>query len=72
MLVEREKGVTLKCLRIDIGLEYLSSQFTEYFKMKGIKRHKTSPRNPQQNGIAERMNRTIIESKVHAAQLWCR
>ena len=60
-MVEREKGITLKCLRTDNGLEYLSSEFTEYCKSKGIKRHKTAPRNPQQNGIAERMNRIIME-----------
>ena len=61
IMVEREKGTTLKCLRTENGLEYLSSEFDNFCKNKGIQRHKTAPRNPQQNGTAERMNRTIME-----------
>ena len=41
-------------------MEYLSSDFDNFCKLKGIQRHRTAPRNPQQNGIAERMNRTIM------------
>ena len=35
--------------------------FNQFCKKTGIERHKTTPRNPQQNGLAERMNRTILE-----------
>ena len=59
--VELEKGNSVKCLRIDNGLEYLSSKFDLFCKEKGMKRHKTVPCKPQQNGVAERMNRTILE-----------
>ena len=59
--VEREKGVKLKCLRTDNGLEFLSKEFENYCKDRGIKRHRTVPLNPQQNGAAERYNRTILE-----------
>ena len=59
--VELEKGCKVKCLRIDNGLEYLSKSFDDFCKQKGIKRHRTVPMNPQQNGVAERANRTIVE-----------
>ncbi|KAL1535775.1 Retrovirus-related Pol polyprotein from transposon TNT 1-94 [Salvia divinorum] len=58
---ENERGSVLKCLRIDNGMEFLSGEFEEFCKLKGIKRHRTAPRNPQQNGVAERMNRTLLE-----------
>lgn len=59
--VEAEKELKLGCLRTDNGLEYLSKEFDSFCKAKGIKRHKTVPMNPQQNGVAERANRTILE-----------
>lgn len=59
--VELEKGCTLKCLRTDNGLEYLSREFDEFCKSKGMRRHRTVPANPQQNGVAERLNRTLLE-----------
>ena len=51
----------MKCLRTDNGLEYLSRQFDDICRQRGIKRHRTVPMNPQQNGVAERANRTIVE-----------
>lgn len=60
-MVEREKGIAVKCLRTDNGLEYLSAEFNDFCRCRGIKRHRTAPRNPQQNGVAERMKRTILE-----------
>lgn len=61
LAVEVEKGYGLKCLRTDNGLEFLSKDFDSFCKSKGIKRHRTAPWNPQQNGAVERMNRTILE-----------
>ena len=58
---ENERGVALKCLRTDNGMEFLSSEFEDFCKMKGIKRHRTAPKNPQQNGVAECMNMTLLE-----------
>jgi len=45
-------------------MEFCSEEFNSYCKSKGIARHYTVPYTPQQNGVAERMNRTII-SKAH-------
>src|SRR5437762_2696996 len=41
-------------------MEFYSDQFNSYCKSEGIVRHYTVPYTPQQNGVAERMNRTII------------
>ncbi|KAM2549644.1 hypothetical protein TB1_013986 [Malus domestica] len=46
----------IKYLRSDNGGEYISNEFTDYCKQKGIIRHFTIKKNPQQNGVAERMN----------------
>lgn len=59
--VERETGRKIKTLRTDNGCEYLSSQFSGFLDSEGIKRQLTVQYTPQQNGVAERANRTIVE-----------
>ncbi|KAK4406656.1 Retrovirus-related Pol polyprotein from transposon TNT 1-94 [Sesamum angolense] len=53
--------MNLKVLRIDKGREYLPEQFKRICEDKGIIRHLTIPYTPQQNGVAERRNRTLLE-----------
>lgn len=60
-LVENQSGKTLKALRTDKGLEYCNKTFDDFCKSKEILRHKTCMYIPQQNGVAERLNRTILE-----------
>jgi len=60
VLVERQSGKKLKCIRTDNGGEYCGS-FDVYCKKYGIKHEKTPPKTPQLNGLAERMNITLIE-----------
>ncbi|KAH9744862.1 hypothetical protein KPL70_003863 [Citrus sinensis] len=60
-LVENQSGFKLKCLRTDNGLEFCSKVFEEYCQKYGIKRHKTVRFTPQQNGLAERMNSTLVD-----------
>ncbi|KAH9655560.1 Integrase catalytic domain-containing protein [Citrus sinensis] len=60
-LIENQTGKKIKRLRTDNGLEYCSKEFEDFCKYKGIARHRTVTYTPQQNGLAERMNRTIIE-----------
>ncbi|RVX07481.1 Retrovirus-related Pol polyprotein from transposon TNT 1-94 [Vitis vinifera] len=43
------------------GGEYIDGGFNEYCVAQGIRMEKTIPRTPQQNGVAERMNRTLNE-----------
>ena len=60
-LVENQTGQKLKCLRTDNGLEFCNHLFDKVCRDSGIKRHKTCPYTPQQNGVSERMNRTIMD-----------
>jgi hypothetical protein len=52
---------TIKTLRTNRGCEYLSKQFRELCENKGIHRQLTIPETLQQNGVAERRNRTLLE-----------
>jgi hypothetical protein len=52
----------IKILRSDNGGEYTSKEFVSFCRDVGIKRELTTPYNPQQNGVAERKNRTIMEA----------
>lgn len=60
VMVERQSGKKLKCIRTDNGGEYCGP-FDVYCKQHGIRHEKTPPKTPQLNGLAERMNRTLIE-----------
>ena len=60
-LVENETGKKLKCLRSNNGGEYCSHEFEDYCFTNGIHRQKTIPRTPQENGVVEHMNMTIME-----------
>lgn len=60
-LLENQTGQKIKYLRTDNGLEYLNDKFANLCKSSGISRHLTTTRTPQQNGLAERFNRTILE-----------
>lgn len=57
---ERETGHLLAYLRSDRGGEYNSREFDEYCRDSGIKRQLTAAYTPQQNGVAERKNRTVM------------
>ena len=61
ILIENQTGKKIKRLRTDNGLEYLSGEFNRFCADAGIARHKTVRGTPQQNGVAERMNRTLLE-----------
>ena len=47
-------------LRSDNGGEFISAEFKEFCSAEGIRRELIAPHNPQQNGVAERKNRTIV------------
>lgn len=59
--MENQVNKKVKCLRTDNGLEFCNSEFDSFCKKHGIERHRTCAYTPQQNGVAERMNRTIME-----------
>ena len=55
-------GKPINTLRSDNGGEYTSKEFETFLKNNGITHQLSVPYNPAQNGVAERMNRTIVES----------
>ena len=60
-LVENQSSKKLKCWRTDNAGEYVSKAFADFCDSKGIKHKLTARYNPLQNGVTERMNRTIQE-----------
>lgn len=63
--VEKEIGAHITCLRTDRGGEFNSNEFVEFCKAQGTSRQLTAAYTPQQNGVAERKNRTIMNT-VHS------
>ena len=61
-LVDNVTGKQIKVLRSDNGGEYIDKEFTGFCAREGIKREWTTPYNSEQNGVAERKNRTIVEA----------
>nr|GEV61326.1 copia-type polyprotein [Tanacetum cinerariifolium] len=59
-MVEKEKGLKIKSMRSDRGGEFLSKEFNKFCEDNGIQRFLTAPYSPQQNGMVERKNRTIL------------
>ena len=60
-MIEIQSGRKIKCLRTDNGGEYKNDLFQKICEENGIVRHFTVKNTPQQNGVAERMNRTLLE-----------
>ena len=60
--VELQTGHSIKTLRSDNGGEYISNLFDDFCKQQGIHHEFTVPYSPQQNGVAERKNRTILNA----------
>lgn len=60
--VEKESGQSIKALLADRGGEYLSEEFKYFLKKHGIRAEFTAAYSPQQNGVSERMNQTLVEA----------
>ncbi|GJU15696.1 putative ribonuclease H-like domain-containing protein [Tanacetum coccineum] len=57
-----DKNHKVKTIRCDNGTEFKNRIMNEFCEMKGIRREFSVARTPQQNGVAERKNRTLIEA----------
>jgi hypothetical protein len=57
---EVESRHTLRVFRTDRGGEFTASEFMDWCTDRGIKRHLTAPYSPQQNGVVERRNQTVV------------
>nr|GEU37323.1 Gag-Pol polyprotein [Tanacetum cinerariifolium] len=53
---------TVRYIRTDNGTEFVNQTLTEYYERLGIFHQKIVPRTPQQNGVVERRNRTLVEA----------
>ena len=76
-LIENASGQNINILRSDNGGEYFSNELLHIFSQIGIHVQHSIPYTPQQNGVAERKNRSlkemttyILESKKLTANLW--
>nr|GEV65106.1 hypothetical protein [Tanacetum cinerariifolium] len=60
--LENQLSLNVKVIRSDNVTGFKNNDLNQFYKIKGIKREFSVPRTPQQNGIAERKNRTLIEA----------
>nr|GFA89429.1 zinc finger, CCHC-type [Tanacetum cinerariifolium] len=60
--IEIEMRMKLRMLRTDRGGEFTSNEFIKYCKENGIAQQLTAPYSPQQNGVVERKNRTVLST----------
>ena len=60
-LLENQTGNRVKSVRSDNGTEYLNHKLEHFYRDKGIHMQTTNRYTPEQNGAAERLNRTLIE-----------
>ena len=61
-LIELDSKVPVRAIRSDNGTEFTNQLLNDFCSDKGINRQYSAPRTPQQNGVVERKNRTLIES----------
>lgn len=60
-MIENQTKLTVRRIRSDRGGEYMSTDTSKYLKESGIIHEPTGGCQPQQNGVAERINRTLSE-----------
>ncbi|GJT32577.1 putative ribonuclease H-like domain-containing protein [Tanacetum coccineum] len=60
--IENQLNQKVKTIRCDNGTEFKNRDFIEFCGSKGIKREYSNARTPQQNGVAKRKNKTLIEA----------
>jgi len=61
IMLETQSGRKLAAVRTDRGGEYLNAELKDFFAGKGVIHETTAPYTPEQNGAAERLNRTLVE-----------
>jgi hypothetical protein len=60
-MLEKQSGWPLLVVRTDNGSEYINSTLATFFKEKGVIHQTTVRYTPEQNGKAERLNRTLLD-----------
>jgi hypothetical protein len=59
--LETQTGRRVRAVRSDNGGEYVGAALAAFFQERGIEHQRTAPYTPEQNGAAERLNRTLLE-----------
>ncbi|GAA0157121.1 hypothetical protein LIER_14454 [Lithospermum erythrorhizon] len=59
--MKNQKEKKIKILKSDRGGEYFPKEFDDFCANEGIIQQQTTPYSPQQNGLAERKNRYLVE-----------
>ncbi|GJR83360.1 retrovirus-related pol polyprotein from transposon TNT 1-94 [Tanacetum coccineum] len=60
-MIQRNLQAQVLTVRTDRGTEFLNKTLHAYFKEEGIKHQTSIARTPEQNGVVERQNRTLVE-----------
>ena len=69
---KKQTGKSLKILRSNGGGEYVNKEMSKFFTKYGIHHEMTTADTPEQNGVAERFNQTLLESvraMIHSADI---
>lgn len=61
-MIQTQFHTTIKILRSDNGREFVNKTMSEFFQQKGLVHQTSCAYTPEQNGVAERKNRTILEA----------
>ncbi|GJT70979.1 retrovirus-related pol polyprotein from transposon TNT 1-94 [Tanacetum coccineum] len=61
-MIQRNLQAQVISVRTDRGTEFLNKTLHAYFKEEGIEHQTSTPRTPEQNGVVERRNRTLVEA----------
>ncbi|GJY56895.1 retrovirus-related pol polyprotein from transposon TNT 1-94 [Tanacetum coccineum] len=61
-LVQRGLHAQVRTVRTDKGTEFLNKTLHAYFAKEGIRHETSTARTPEQNGVVERRNRTLVEA----------
>ena len=64
MEAERQTGKKLKIFWTNGGGEYFSNEFIQYLEELGIVHEKTNPDTPQENGVVEQINWTLVTMSI--------
>lgn len=63
-MVQNQFGSTIKIFRTDNGREYVNAKFCQFLQQLGVLHHKSCPYTPEQNGVAERKHRHLVETLI--------
>ncbi|GJX26129.1 retrovirus-related pol polyprotein from transposon TNT 1-94, partial [Tanacetum coccineum] len=62
IMIQWNLQAPVNSVRIDSGIKFLNKTLHAFFKEEGIEHQTSTPRTPEQNGVVERRNRTLVEA----------